>query len=365
MSVVMLSVSLAFAGQVRVEVDGLRALVQDTPPYLASGAPVSGCAPGAPADLDAPEAWLTRAERALAYLDLAEVADQLRGAERALVCAPPPIAAATAAKVSFLSGVMAAERGDPEVAGQHFRDAVGIDPDLPWDPNQSDAVRVLFEAARSAVAVALPAQIRVTPTPTDAELWVDGRALTATEGVVLVSGLHYLRVVRGDAAQTFAFRVGDGPDTLFVPSLFTDDHGAWIDDPDQSADVTSLVRAAVGPAARVSIDLDGPTYHLQPDGAWAASQPRRGCARAAPPLVVSGATTVAVGAAWWLVSGVALGAARRDYAASSDPAIYYDAAGRYALAGQQVVAARVASAAGGGLIGAGVVCAVATKGDKP
>ncbi len=175
------------------------------------------------------------------YVRLEEAAARLPEVDAILGCLSEPADPAQQARISFLAGVLHAQRGAPESADAAFRMALAFDPELIWDARLSPRLgQERFDAL--AAQAPEPVTLHLFPATPDLSLRVDGRAVpTGTEQLSLSPGRHLVQLEQ-DRITSGWLTLDEAEGTLVLPSVANEP--AWLDDPegrDRIARVLTLV----------------------------------------------------------------------------------------------------------------------------
>jgi hypothetical protein len=259
---------IALADEVRVTVD-LADLLADRTPALVGAGLLTACM-GRSASLADLQRHLSLAEGALPLLDLDAAEQALDAANRVLGCLDEAVAGSLAARVAFLSGLVAVLGEQPVEAQDHFAAALVLRPSLEWDDNWAPDLRKPYEAARAALAAQSPAVVTILGSPDPGTLWLDGRPLTLhAGGQEIPGGRHYLQLA-GDPWQTWTLDLQAGTvATLVVPGALGPEALAWALDPDQQHRLDPLLALVVAPGSELQLHALNTDYTVEPTNqAW-------------------------------------------------------------------------------------------------
>ncbi len=185
------------------------------------------------------------------------VTDALRAFKGAVLYADPDlkerqlaVLAATACEgadadvlgqLGFLAGIAAFEAGDTDRAASWFRDARSWDPELVWNPDFNQEIRLVFEGA---VPSGEAFSLDVTPA---VDLTIDGRTTTEVR-----PGLHLVRT----AGRGLWVRTSSHPETLIWPAAVgavQPDVLGTLDASEGRTTVTRLLSLGLGEGTRVGV----------------------------------------------------------------------------------------------------------------
>jgi hypothetical protein len=318
-------------GEVRVVT--LAQLLSGGQPSAVAGAVLVPCAGGPQSAVDV-DNRAVKAARAIAYMDAADAEAQLAAADAGLACLDAPVPPALGARVHFLRGILAFDRGDVAGAATHFARARTFWPEMKWDPNYPPDARAVFEGAAPPEAALW---LRLVPPPASGKLWVDGREVPVAEaGVALAPGPHVVQLDDGGLA-TFAVDVQGPAGALVRPAATPPDALTWLRDPTLRPALSSVLAATIAPEETVYVADDGRLWrvHAGRDD-WEELAEAAVPARVARTRRVVGGTLLGAGGAA-LVGGSLLaatswagvGEARDAAASAATREAYEDASARY------------------------------------
>jgi len=235
----------------------LAELAQGRPPALIGPGAVTACSAAA-VDGGTIDAAIQRAESSIDYLEYAAAWNALNEAAAQLGCLSAPLAPGPAARLHFLSGVVANALDDKPSAWTAFRQARIFQPDITWDENFPPDARPMFDAA--GVELASTPLVALSLAPQPGEFWIDGRALPPDAPLPpLLPGAHVIQFGKDPTTLTVTLEP-DADVTLVLPALIPPDGVSWSADPD--------LRPALAAAVTALLPRDAVAFFALTDAVW-------------------------------------------------------------------------------------------------
>jgi hypothetical protein len=240
------------------------------PPRM-EGAPALVPCGSAPNGVGALVMAVASAEQGLNYMETDKVVAALAQGESAIDCLDVRLPAAQAARLQFLAGIAAIQRGDKGAAWDHFRAAWNFDNDVAWDDAfPPSGLRVFKLAVAEAQDIETVGVELMVPAP-KAGFWVNGVDVPhGAELLELTPGKHVLQWSVGGAIQTHRMVVPEGSrPRLAIPALVPADFPHWIADANTQDLVDDVLRLHMADGQTAFMVAGGGTWKgTVGAGAW-------------------------------------------------------------------------------------------------
>lgn len=265
----------------------VEAIVAGRPPGILGGGRLTPCGT-APTRNDSISRSLEIATGAVAYMEYGSAKAALDQSIRDVDCLQEAVEPTMAARVWYLSGIVAHASGDQAGTRVAFRQAILFQPDLEWDENFKPDARMTFDAVSAEMKSSAMVPLRVVPMPPDGALRIDGRPVKVVGGQVsVIPGAHHLQVgtsVLGSARLEVDV---NAPAAVVLPQYVTDEALDWAGDGDKRGALAVILAGALGTSGNVLVATDTVLWRVRLGGsAWdvvGASAPAASAGIATPP----------------------------------------------------------------------------------
>ncbi len=206
---------------------------------------------------------LSEAEGAQNYGQLAEALVLLRSAEERLGCLTEHLDPATAARIFFLTGVLAAKaETDGQAAYRSFLRALVFEPHLTWgDEFPSEWGQDWFDSARRSLEQGESAGLRLAVRPERGSLFVDGREISPrSQALELRPGRHLLQTGINKVTTVWV-ELGAATESIaLLPASAPDDILGWLYDSERWGDLSNMLAATLDPEAALFVAHRGQVW---------------------------------------------------------------------------------------------------------